>query len=219
MSETTSFIFILPVCVATACTAPPPSHTYVLDPRSVFGQTPAPPPNELPFTVAVQAVDAARPYATRDLAYRNVNNPAELQYADTHRWAAAPPDLMQDALVYGLRDTGIFEAVWRYGPLPTDYVLWATLRRLEVIYDGEMWEVCLSLDMVATRGDTDEIVYSNHFDETESVGGKDRAPVDAAKAMNKAISELVMDLARDLAISMPATTETANEAETAKAGP
>ena len=196
--RTAKTLVLLSLALALAGCAVRPDHYYVLTSSRLLDTDREDKEPLLPFTLAIQSLDAARPFADERMAYRKKGD-VELGYYHSHRWAAAPPDLVQDALKAGLRDSNIFAAVWDYSdPQPADYVLGGTVRWFEELDYEDHWEAHLSLDVFVTQDE--KIVYSRMFELSEPA--QQRSPAAVARAMSGLIERMLDVLVEEFAVKL-----------------
>ncbi len=108
-----------------------PSTIYAPDPRVTLDAS-AP---TVRWQLALAAPQAARMIESSRIAVRP--SPGELQVYRGASWAKPPPDMLQDALLRALEDSGRIGAVARQGSgIAADYKLVMDVRRFEADYAG-----------------------------------------------------------------------------------
>lgn len=109
-----------------------PTTVYAPDPR--VQADPSWP--TVPWQLAVTTPTAARIYDSARIAVRP--SPAELEVYKGANWAKRPGDMLEDAVLRALEDSGRMPAVARQGSgIAGDYKLVMDLRRFEADYAGQ----------------------------------------------------------------------------------
>jgi ABC-type uncharacterized transport system auxiliary subunit len=150
----------------------------------------------LPLDVAVARFRTSQMLAQDRLVYRQGSN--VVNYYNYDRWSVAPPDMLTDALVRTLRDSGMFRSVatMQGGPR-VDYLLRGYLERLEEVdsADGVSARVALHLEAVDMK--TNAVVWTGRGSAERPVS--DRSVTGVVRELNEGISESLQQVTRSLA--------------------
>lgn len=121
--------------------------------------------------------------------------PGELQVYKGARWAKTPTDMLQDALLRTLEDSGRIGAVARQGTgVAADYKLVLDLRRFEADYAGSALPAAtIEVNAKLLHAVDQDIVASRTFLRAEPAAGTDVAQV--SDAFTRSLGQLSHDIA------------------------
>lgn len=145
------------------------------------------------WQLALAPPNAARAIDTFRISVRPV--PGELQVYAGASWAKSPTDMVQDALLQTLEDSGKIAAVARQGSgIGADYRLALDLRRFEADYAGNATPAAtIEVNAKLLHTLDQRIVATRTFRVAQPAGGTDVAVV--ADAFTGALGTLSRDLA------------------------
>lgn len=166
-----------------------PATLYAPDPR--MPADPAWP--SVDWQLSLGAPSAARVLDSDRIAVRPT--PGELQVYKGARWAKTPTDMLQDALLRTLEDSGRIRAVARQGTgVSADYRLVLDLRRFEADYAGNAVPAAtIEVNAKLLHMVDQNIVASRTFLQAEPAAGTDAAQV--ADAFSRSLGQLGHDIA------------------------
>jgi len=174
------------------CGKLPTTRYYAIDTR--LPATPA--TRSLPLDVAVARFRASQMLSQDRLVYRQGSN--VVNYYNYDRWSVSPPDMLTDALIRSLRDSGMFRSVatMQGGPR-VDYLLRGYLEQLEEVdgTDGVSARVALRLEAVDMK--TNAVVWTGRGSAERPVA--DRSVTGVVRELNEGISESLQQVTRGLA--------------------
>lgn len=166
-----------------------PSTIYAPDPRVTLDAS-AP---TVDWQLALVAPQAARIVDSSRIAVRPL--PGELQVYRGASWAKPPPDMLQDALLRALEDSGRIPAVARQGAgVFADYKLLMDVRRFEADYAGNAVPAAvIEVNAKLVHGRDQSIVASRTFERATPSTGTDIGLV--ADAFSRGMAQLTGELA------------------------
>lgn len=166
-----------------------PSTIYAPDPRVTLDAS-AP---SVRWQLALVSPQAARVVDTSRIAVRPT--PGELQVYRGASWAKPPPDMLLDALLRALEDSGRIPAVARQGSgIAADYKLIMDVRRFEADYAGNaVPSAAIEFNAKLIHGRDQTIVASRTFAHAEPATGTDVGLV--ADAFSRGMERLTGELA------------------------
>lgn len=139
--------------------------------------------------ISVEAPLAANAYDTTRIVIHVEGN--ELQYLGGARWMDRAPRMVQQLMVEGIEDSGMFNGVARQSVgVRADYVVHGELREFGAFVDGAdtpRGEVVLTVNLI-WPGNA-EIVAHKTFRDTAEAGGK--SGPDLVKAIDKAQKKVI----------------------------
>lgn len=162
---------------------------YAPDPRA-----PADPAwPSVDWQLSLTTPSAARVLDSYRIAVRPT--PGELQVYKGARWAKTPTDMLQDALLRVLEDSGRIGAVARQGTgVAADYKLVLDLRRFEADYGGNAVPAAtIEVNAKLLHAVDQDIVASRTFLQAEPAAGTDVAPV--SDAFTRSLGQVSHDIA------------------------
>jgi len=127
--------------------------------------------------------------------------PGELQVYRGATWAKTPADMLQDALLRALEDSGKIAAVARQGAgISSDYRLLVDLRRFEADYDGAaVPSVVIEFNAKLVHPVDQAIVASRTFLHAEPAAGVEVPPV--VDAFSRGLEAVTSELAGWILVS------------------
>ncbi len=145
------------------------------------------------WQLAVSPASAARVIDSYRIAVRPT--PGELEVYKGARWAKPPTDMLQDALLRTLEDSGRIGAVARQGAgVAADYKLVLDLRRFEADYAGNALPAAtIEVNAKLLHAIDQEIVASRTFLQAEPAAGVEVAQV--TDAFSRSLGRLSHELA------------------------
>lgn len=166
-------LLFAPVLLLGACTGlsqpqVPSQNIYVLEAQPAIKPVPA----RRNLVLALTPPRSRPGFDTAQIAY--VQQPYELSYFVTARWAAAPARMLEPLLLQALEQTGGFRAVVQAaGAVPADVILDIELIRLQHNFDTRPSRVQLALraQLIDVRGK--RVLAARLFDESEKAGSDD----------------------------------------------
>lgn len=166
-----------------------PTTIFAPDPRvTLDAATPA-----VDWQLSLVSPQAARIVDTSRIAVRPT--PGELQVYRGASWAKPPPDMLTDALLRALEDSGRIPAVARQGSgIAADYKLVMDVRRFEADYAGKAAPAAtIEFNAKLIHGPDQAIVASRTFLHAEPSAGTDIPLV--ADAFSRGMERLTAELA------------------------
>ena len=165
------------------------STIYVLDPRvEAAADWPV-----VDWQLTLARTEASR--VTDSLRIMVRPTPHEVQVYKDAAWGKMPTDMIEDALLRTLEDSGRIQAIARQGSgLGADYRLVLDLRRFESTYDGQprpSANIELSAKLLELR--TQRVVASNTFSHGTPAAGTDVSQV--VDAFEQSLHRVTADLA------------------------
>ena len=152
----------------------------------------APPasPDAINTTLMVRPFEASHLYLSDQIVY-GFDSP-ELGVYQTQRWAEPPVEMLQDALVRGLRSTGRFRAVYTVrADMATQYMLAGHLYDFKEV-DGSAIVARLSYEIRLRDRKSGITVWSHMYNHDEPASEKSVAAV--ATAMDKNVQRSVQEV-------------------------
>ena len=175
----------------TGCGKIPTTRYYVIDTHLPV----APATRTLPLDVAVARFRVSQMLAQDRVVYRKGQN--EVNYYNYDRWSVTPADMLTDALVRNLKDSGMFRTVatLQGGP-KVDYLLRGYIEQLEEVdaADGVTAKVALRLDAVDMK--TNAVVWSGRGAAERPVS--DRSVTGVVRELNEGIQSSMQEVLRGL---------------------
>ena len=162
---------------------------YAPDPR--VAADPAWP--SVPWQLSVTSPVAARAIDSLRIAVRP--NPAELQVYKSASWAKRPTDMVEDALLRTLEDSGKIPAVARQGSgISADYKLVLDLRRFEADYAGAAIPAAtIELNAKLLHAQDQQVVAARTFRHAQPAAST--AVPDVVAAFDQALAQSTRELA------------------------
>ncbi len=149
------------------------------------------------LVLAVSTPRARPGFETPQIAY--VQQPYELSYFVTARWAAAPVRMLEPLLLQALEQTGGFRAVVQTaGTVPADLILEIELTRLQQNFDTKPSHVQLGLRAQLIDVRNKRMLAVKLFDGSENAGSDD--VYGGVTAANRLVQRMLGQLA-DFAVS------------------
>ena len=182
-----------------ACAGAPP-------PRDRFHRLSVPPPAagelELSGTVEVERLRASPLLRQRPVVFRRASEPDVLDQHDHHFWDDGPPVLLQQALVAGLRASGIADAVAGSElRAPADWRVGGHVLRFERVLAGSDTTVDVAIELTLRRPRGRDLDVHRLYEVTRSAGGA--AVEDSVAAFAAATAEIVERFLADVRESQP----------------
>ena len=168
-----AFQMLTPILLLTGCTslsAPQVTsqNIYVLEAQPAIKPAQA----KRNLVLAVSAPQTRPGFDTPQIAY--VQQPHELNYFVTSRWAATPANMLEPLLLQALEQTQSFRAIVQTaGAVPADVILGIELIRLQHNFGTRPSRVQLTLkaQLIDVRGK--RVLAVKQFDETENAASDD----------------------------------------------
>lgn len=184
-------LVILLAGFSAACGAARPYQYYMLDinPPAPPAQTPA-----YPVKLIVGRVSAPELYRDSRIVYGTGD--VQLGAYEYHRWAELPPEMLQQALITSLRDTGQYRSVTAIGSTSRgDYILRSQLYSLYgVDRPSLLARFSMEVDLFDTK--SGETVWSDKYSHDEPVDGK--TVTNVVEAMNRDVRAGLTQFATNL---------------------
>ena len=167
----------------------PPATVFAPDPR--VQADPSWP--SVDWQLSINRPDAARMTDSLRIAVRPT--PGEVQVYKAAAWAKRPADMVGDAVLHALEDSGRIPAVARQGSgIAADYKLVMDLRRFESDYaGGAMPNATIELHVNLVRTGGQDVVASRTF--VQSVPANSTAVADVADAFDRGLGQLAHEVA------------------------
>jgi uncharacterized lipoprotein YmbA len=153
-------------------------------------------------TLVVRPLSAHDPYNQERLVYRS--SPYQLDFYNSHRWAAAPTEQVAEWTRQYLRSAGLFSAVSPTGDGMADFTLNGRIRQCDEVDHDNTWEAILSVDFWLTRSDQRTPLWFHTYTATQTTAK--RHPSAIAEAMSHNLETILGRLAGDLAPVVAAQT-------------
>jgi cholesterol transport system auxiliary component len=146
------------------------------------------------WQLSISRPEAARMTDSMRIAVRP--NADELQVYKGAAWAKMPSDMVEDAVLRALEDSGKIPAVARQGSgIAADYKLVMDLRRFESVYGGGATPnatIEINAKLLHSAGDQD-VVASRTF--VQAVPANSTAVADVVDAFNRGLGQAAHDIA------------------------
>jgi len=145
------------------------------------------------WSLSVGRPEAARIVDSLRIAVRP--SPEEVQVYKGASWAKMPSDMVEDAVLRALEDSGKIPAVARQGSgIAADYKLAMDLRRFESDYSGGATpNAVIELNVKLLHSAGPDVVASRTF--VQSVPANSTAVADVVDAFNRGIGQVAHDVA------------------------
>lgn len=162
---------------------------YAPDPRITLD----PSLPSVPWQLTISPADAARMIDSLRIVVQPT--PGELQVYKGARWSKSPTQMLEDAVLRGLEDSGKISAVARQGSgIDGDYKLVMDLRRFEADYAGAAVPAAtIEVNAKLLHPIDQKVVASRTFLVKEPASGT--AVADVATAFDPALGEMARQLA------------------------
>lgn len=171
-------------------------------PRDSFYRLDVPAPErsfaEPPLAGVVEVARLAGDGVVNDRAIAYSGEAGKLQQYSYHYWVESPTQLVQDALVAALRDSGAAgRAATPAMRLRPDYLVQGKLHRFEQVIEGEGARGIVALELSVTRArDGRLVLLETYRSEAAAADASVRA---AVAALRRAVAEALGGLLADLA--------------------
>jgi len=147
----------------------------------------APAPEKADVSLAIEPLVADAAYDDDRIVYRLT--PYRLDYYNYQRWSAPPGQLVGNFLQDAFGKSGRFRAVMHEASEAAPVTLGGRLIALEEIDKSKtQWVGHVSLELTLTDNQTNKIVWSQQFDETEPL--KMQSPEGLAEAISTAMTRV-----------------------------
>ena len=147
----------------------------------------APAPEKADVSLAIEPLVADAAYDDDRIVYRLT--PYRLDYYNYQRWSAPPGQLVGNFLQDAFMKSGRFRAVMHEASEAAPVTLGGRLIALEEIDKSKtQWVGHVSLELTLTDNQTNKIVWSQQFDETEPL--KMQSPEGLAEAISTAMTRV-----------------------------
>lgn len=200
-----AFLLLAPTMLLAGCTGlrPPQAENidlYLLDARTSIKATPV----KRDLVMAVSAPRARPGFDTSQFAF--VQQPHELGYFATHRWADTPSHMLGPLLAQALEQAGGFRAIVQApGLVPADIRLDTELIRLQQDFETHPSRVQLTLraQLIDVRGK--RVLATKLFDETENAPSEDAygGVIAANRALQRILDQLTEFCMREAVVPSP----------------
>jgi ABC-type uncharacterized transport system auxiliary subunit len=175
------------LCVFSGCGSARPIKYYQISPPPAAA---APSGEPLNVRILVRLPLASHIYREDPIVYSS--DAHQFGTYETHRWAEPPAEMLQSALVRGLRASGRFRAVQNQrSDSNGEYLLVSQLYAFNEITGGS-WGARLSYDVDLREIKTGNVVWSHSYNRDEPSGGK--AVSDLVVAMDKNVQRSVQEI-------------------------
>ena len=183
----------------------PPATVFAPDPR--VQADPSWP--GVGWQLSINRPDAARMTDSLRIAVRPT--PGELQVYKGAVWAKRPADMVGDAILHALEDSGRIPAVARQGSgIAADYKLVMDLRRFESDYaGGAMPNATIELHVNLVRTTDQGVVATRTF--LQSVPAASTAVADVANAFSRGLGQMAHEIAGWVLVNGDMHQRTGNE--------
>ena len=167
------------------------------EPATIYAPQVAPSPDPawpaLDWQLSISRPEASRIVGTTRIAVRP--DPGELQVYKGARWAKAPDEQLQDALLQALEASGKLRAVARQGSsMAADHRLELDLRRFDADYAGNaVPSATIEVGAMLLGDDERGVIASRTFTRAVPAAGTDTAQV--AAAFGQALQAVAHDIA------------------------
>jgi len=171
----------------------------------------APSPDKADVSLAVEPLVADSAYDDDRIVYRLT--PYRLDYYNYQRWSSPPGQLVGNFLQDAFMKSGRFRAVMHEASDAAPVTLGGRLIALEEIDKSKtQWVGHVSLELTLTDNQTNKVVWSQQFDETEPL--KAQSPEGLAEAISTAMTRVAKRALPDVA-SIAAQQQAAHESGSA----
>ncbi len=161
-------VLLLAGCTSLSAPEAVSQNTYVLEAQPAI----SPAPVRRNLVLAVSAPRSRPGFDTPQIAY--VQQPHELNYFVTSRWAAAPARMLEPLLLQALGQTESFRAVVSTaGTVPADVILDVELIRLQHDFQARPSRVQLVLRAQLIDVRSKRVLAVKQFDQTENAASDD----------------------------------------------
>jgi ABC-type uncharacterized transport system auxiliary subunit len=175
------------LAVASGCGSARPIKYYQISPPPAAA---APSGETLDVRILVRLPLASHMYREDPIVYSS--DAHQFGTYETHRWAEPPAEMLQSALVRGLRASGRFRAVQNQrSDANGEYLLASQLYAFNEITGGS-WGARLSYDVDLRELKTGNVVWSHSYNRDEPSGGKTVS--DLVAAMDKNVQRSVQEI-------------------------
>lgn len=175
------------LCVVSGCGSARPIKYYQISPPPAAA---APSSEPLNVRILVRVPLASHIYREDPIVYSSETN--QFGTYETHRWTEPPAEMLQSALVRGLRASGRFRAVQNQrSDSNGEYLLVSQLYAFTEI-TGPSWGARLSYDVDLRELKTGNVVWSHSYNRDEPSGGK--TVLDLVTAMDKNVQRSVQEI-------------------------
>ena len=178
---------VVAVAIAGCGSARPIKYYQLSNPTAAT----APAPDAINTTLLVRPFEASHLYLSELIVY-GFESP-EMGTYQQERWIAPPVEMLQDALVRGLRSTGRFRAVYtvRADPTGGQFVLGGHLYDFKEV-DGASIVARLSYEVRLRDRKTGTTVWNHMYNHDEPAAEKSVPSV--VEAMNKNVQRSVLEV-------------------------
>jgi ABC-type uncharacterized transport system auxiliary subunit len=122
-------------------------------------------------TLRVEDVEANETYQDFRIVFRR--SPFRIKYLTYRVWAKTPDELIEDALVYFFKKSGIFKHVsTEYSSADPDLLMRAKIICLEMCQIKKEWHARLALDLELVDAHSERIILVYSFDRKEKMEAK-----------------------------------------------
>lgn len=183
---------VLPLAACSIVGSKPSEATTLFAPDPRVAADPAWPSVQWQLTVA--SPSSSRMIDSLRIAVRP--SPNELQVYKDASWAKRPSEMVEDALLRALEDSGKIPAVARQGSgVSADYKLVMDLRRFESVYaqPGAMPSATIEVNAKLLHAQDQQVIATRTFTQAQPAAGTDVPQVVAA--FEQALGALTGDLA------------------------
>jgi ABC-type uncharacterized transport system auxiliary subunit len=185
--STSALSILVVVFLVAGCGSARPIKYYQL---SYPSTAPPPSPDAINTTLIVKSFEASHLYLSDQIVY-GFDSP-ELGVYQTQRWAEAPVEMLQDALVRGLRSTGRFRAVYTIrSDVGGQYILAGHLYDFKEV-DGSAIVARLNYEVRLRDRKTGTTVWTHMYSHDEPASEKSVSAV--AIAMDKNVQRSVQEV-------------------------
>jgi ABC-type uncharacterized transport system auxiliary subunit len=194
MATISAGLLLCTLALLTAgCGASRPVKYYVLDPGpdTLATATPA----QYPITLLVARLNSSHLYRDDRLVYGS--GPVQLGTYEYQRWSEPPVEMVQDALVTALRNSGLYRSVSPIGSsLRGQYILRGRLTSLDEV-DKPQITARFSLELELFDPRAGMTVWTGSYSHDEPVNGK--TVPDVVEALDRNVRTGVQQLAANVA--------------------
>jgi ABC-type uncharacterized transport system auxiliary subunit len=144
-------------------------------------------PPQVGPAIAVQALDADRPYDDERIVYRS--DPYRLDYYYYHRWSSPPGTMVASYLADALDHSGRFRAVTREPDDATAIVVSGRVLAIEEVDASRTrWLGRVALELTATDHESGRVLWTRRFDDSEPMPSQ--SPAGLARALTIAMKRI-----------------------------
>jgi ABC-type uncharacterized transport system auxiliary subunit len=137
--------------------------------------------------IAVQSLDADRPYDDERIVYRS--DPYRLDYYYYHRWSSPPGSMIASYLTDALDHTGKFRAVTREPDDATAIVISGRVLAIEEVDSTrEQWRGRIAIELTATDHQSGRVLWTHRFEDSEPMPSQ--SPEGLARALTVAMNRI-----------------------------